>query len=63
MFLNDQIEAYYPLRNQVSFEISMKDSRQILSVSSTDTKKYKLEIVDLKLKLVFGEFEGRIRER
>ena len=41
----------------------MKDSRQILSVSSTDTKKYKLEIVDLKLKLVFGEFEGRIRER
>lgn len=58
-----QIQAYYPLRNQVSFDLSMKDARQLLSIASTDNNKYKIEIQQIRLKLVFAEFEQRIRER
>ena len=58
-----QIPAYYPIRNPVAFDLTMKDPRQILSVGKTDTKKYRLEITKIQLKLVYAEFEARIKER
>ena len=41
----------------------MKDPRQILAVDSTDTKKYRLEITKIQLKLVYAEFEARIKDK
>ena len=57
------MDCYYPLRNQVSFELTMKDIKQLLSRGSSDTEKYTLQIESIRLRLVYAEFEQRIRER
>ena len=58
-----QIKGFYPLRNQISIELTMKDERQILVKGGSDSKKYKIEIKSIRLKVQYAEFEGRIRDR
>ena len=51
------------MRNQISIELTMKDERQILVKGGSDSKKYKIEIKSIRLKVQYAEFEGRIRDR
>ena len=57
------IEAYYPLRNQVSYQVSLKDSRQILLIDADETTKYKIEVTDLKMRVFYAEFVPQIRNK
>lgn len=41
----------------------MKDPRQLLAKSESDSKNYRLEITQIRLKLVYAEFEARIRDK
>lgn len=58
-----ELESYYPLRNQVAFDLSLKDPQQILHVDEADTEKYKIVITDLKLRIFFAEFIPQIRNK
>ena len=58
-----QLNCYYPMRNQVSLELTMRDVKNLLVKDSADANNYKLHISSLRLRLVYSEFEIRIRER
>ena len=51
------------MRNQVSLELTMRDVKNLLVKDSADANNYKLHISSLRLRLVYSEFEIRIRER
>ena len=57
------LNIYYPCRNLVSFELEMKENKQILVVDVTSSQKYKLEITDIFLQLSYGVFHTPIRDR
>ena len=57
------IQAYFPLRNVITFELSLKDDKCMLCKASSDAEQYKIEIKTISLRLRMCTFETRIRER
>ena len=57
------IEAYFPMRNVITFECSMKEDRAMLWRSATDTEDYRIEVKSIELRLLYCTFEQRLRER
>ena len=57
------IQAFFPLRNVITFELTLKEDKCLLCKDSTDAEQYKIEIKTIALKLRMCTFETRIRER
>ena len=54
---------YYPNRNTITVQLSLKEDKQILCVKDGEASsiKYRLDITDIKLHLKYATFEQRIR--
>ena len=57
------MEAYFPLRNVITFECNLKEDRAMLWRSETDTENYRIEVKAIELRLLYVTFEQRLRER
>ena len=57
--------TYFPMRNQISLDLSLRQDSQILIAKdgATNGQKFKLVVEEIELHLAHGIFDGRIREK